>query len=151
MTNGKKNKWSLRATRGFKYGNVVSGGKSSKLENAVYAILQLEQKAGLISDLKCQVHTTMRHPSGKTWKCIPDFSFTENGETVYAEAKGFETDRWLATKFIWESGLGPGKMRIYAGSYKKPFLSQVLIPYGYPGKQCPVCGSDTSSHDAHRN
>lgn len=111
----KKNKFKAARTNGF----------SSKLENAVHEILLLREKAGEISDIKCQqsVKLTEAQISYRT-----DFSFvTKDNKTCWVEAKGYEGETWRLKKKLWKY-YGPGPLEIYKGSFTKPFLDEVIIP-----------------------
>lgn len=101
--------WSFR-----KYGNVKTGGCDSKKEAKRKAELQLLEKAGVISDLKCQVTYELlprqeykgkfaEHPV----KYIADFVYTENGETVVEDVKGMKTDVYRLKKklMLWRYGI----------------------------------------------
>ena len=103
----------------------------SKLEAAVYGLLLLREKAGEITDIKCQVHVKFHTYKYGEVRMIPDFSAVnvEYGEIFYIEAKGFETRDWLRKRKAWLIG-GPAKMEIYKGSYKYPKLIETLIPKG---------------------
>ena len=41
-----------------------------------------------------------------------DFSFTENGKTVFAEAKGVRGARWIVLERLWPE-YGPAELRVY--------------------------------------
>jgi hypothetical protein len=105
-----------------KFNSKKSGGFASKLEHAVYNLLSLREKAGEISNLKCQGHVELTEA-----KIVyrPDFTFVENGKMTYAEAKGFETAIWRLKKRLWKS-YGPGTLYIYRGNYSNPKLDEVL-------------------------
>src|ERR1700676_2603157 len=82
----KRNKYGAKATKDPEGGQ----GYPSKLEAAVGAFLELRQKNGEISELRRQHPVTLQDgpPNQKiTWKI--DFSFIENGDLKFAEAKGY--------------------------------------------------------------
>lgn len=96
----------------------------SKLEAAVYKILDDRVKNGEISDLKCQVSVYLTD-ARILYK--PDFSYIENEQVVYCEAKGIETPVWRIKRRLWKH-YGLGKLVIYKGSYKYPKISETIIP-----------------------
>lgn len=102
---------------------------ASKAEASLFDYLSLRQKAGEISDLKTQpsVYMTKARILYK-----PDFSFVENGKTVYAEMKGFETPVWRIKRRLWLSGYGPAKLQVFypgiRNSEIQPKLREELIP-----------------------
>ena len=99
-----------------------SSGFASKLEASVYQILKFKQKAGLISDLRCQAPVSLTRAS---IGCKVDFSFTEKGKLCFAEAKGIATDRWQIIKKLWPF-YAPGKLFIYTGHYRDPRLTEIV-------------------------
>lgn len=104
--------WSPWARKN-KFGNhrVSVDGQSfaSKGEAAFYLKLKALEKAGAITNLRCQVavHLTLARI-----KYIVDFAYDENGETIYAEWKGMETPEFLLKKRLWKF-YGPGKLVIH--------------------------------------
>ncbi len=108
--------------------SVRPGGLSfaSKLEASVYDMLYMQERTGQIKIEKIQAHVYL---TDARILCIPDFLTTnlETGELEWVEAKGFSTDRFLIIKRLWEF-YGPGKLKIYKGSYKKIFLAETIIP-----------------------
>ena len=107
-----------------KFRSVRTDGMASKLEAAVRQILFLREKAGEIRDIKsqCRVELTLACIATKVDFCFTDCS---TGETVYAEAKGFETDRWKIIKRLWRF-YGPAKMEIWTGSYSNPKMTEEI-------------------------
>lgn len=120
-----------------KYGNAMAGG--SKLEEAVYVLLKEREKKGEISDLKRQQTVSL---SAAKIRYRADFKYvlTETGEFEWAEAKGFEQDVWKLKKKLWLS-YGPGRLLIYKGTYRRPFLEEELIP-NQKTLTCPGCGAE---------
>lgn len=114
-----------------KYGAVrTAGGFPSKLEASVYQVLCLRIKADDIRDLRRQRTVTLQEgPANQriTWKV--DFSFeTREGETVYVEAKGFETEAYLLKLKLWRHH-GPGPLEIWkSGGPGYPVLVETVIP-----------------------
>lgn len=99
----------------------------SKLEAAVYEILLGQKEKGLIADIKTQVNVYL---TAARLRYIVDFSATDlsTGHTIYIEAKGFEVKEWRRNLRLWKAGYGPGKLLIYKGSYKRPYLADTVIP-----------------------
>ena len=99
----------------------------SQLERALYLILEQEQLAGLIKELK--------HHPGTVFLCEcrtqfrPDFVYIDakTGERVWAESKGFPTAKWPLVKKHWKL-CGPGKLHIYMGSHKYLKLVETIDP-----------------------
>lgn len=118
-----------------KYNAERTNGFSSKLESAVYDILRLREKAREIEIIRCQPRVEMRNKAGRKWVCIPDFLVLDlkTGKDLFIEAKGMTTDRFLATKWIWEE-CGPNPMEIWKGRYQKPYLDELLIPVNNDAK-----------------
>lgn len=88
--------------RTSKYHSVRSGGFDSKKEAERYGELVLLQRAGRISGLQRQVRFTLIPAQYKDGKCIfrkceyiADFVYTENGQTVVEDAKGFKTPEYI--------------------------------------------------------
>ena len=113
---------------GNKYGSkkVESNGRSfdSKLERAVFEELNLLEKAGNISELKCQVSVYLTE-ARILFK--PDFSFIRDGELIFLEVKGFETPVWRIKRRLWEH-YGEGPLEIYKGSARNFFLHETIKP-----------------------
>ena len=107
-----------------KYQSKSVDGFPSKLEKSVYEMLLLQEKCGAISDLKRQhnVHLTKSKILFQV-----DFSFIENGERVYCEAKGFETAVYRIKRRLWKN-YGPGELRVFKGNYRKLILSECIFP-----------------------
>ena len=70
-----------------------------------YAELKLLQRAGKISDLRCQVSFVLIPSQFINGKCvereckyIADFTYRENGEFVVEDAKGYKTDVYKIKK-----------------------------------------------------
>jgi hypothetical protein len=101
---------------------------ASKLEAAVFDMLKLQEKAGEISSLQCQVQVRLTD-AGIIYK--PDFKFFDERLRcdVYAEAKGYETAEWRIKLRLWRS-YGPGLLRIYKGSAARITLADEIVPRG---------------------
>lgn len=116
----KRNKFNARKT-------TVDGiAFSSALEASVYSILKLKEFQGEITDLRLQ--HPVRLTNAKV-RCKIDFSATDTktGRLCFYEAKGIVQDRWKIIKLLWKT-YGPGILYIYTGSYKRPSLSEVVVP-----------------------
>ena len=112
--------------RSNKYNAKPSNGFPSKLESAVYDILRIRENAKEIKDIRRQ-HAVKLTDAQIGYKV--DFSYTDikSGQTVWAEAKGFETEAWLLKKRLWRF-YGPGNLEIYKGSHLRPVLSETIVP-----------------------
>lgn len=98
---------------------------ASKLEAAVFNILKVMEIAKKIQNLSTQKRVyLLRNPD---IYYIPDFYFEEDGEPVYAEAKGYETPEWKIKKKLWQH-FGPTRLDIYQGSYNNPKLAESIKP-----------------------
>lgn len=82
---------------------------ASKGEAQLYDYLIVKQRAKEISDLKCQVSVYL---TNARILYIPDFSYLEYGEKVWAEFKGFETAIWRIKRRLWKH-YGPGRLEVY--------------------------------------
>jgi hypothetical protein len=111
----------IHRERGNKYGNETCQGYPSKLEKNVGDRLKLLEKAGKISNLRRQQSVRL---GTKFWRC--DFCYEENGETVFAEAKGYDgLGHWPWIKEMWKL-VGPGRLEIWMGTWKNPYRSEIL-------------------------
>ncbi len=101
----------------------------SKLEAAVYGLLLLREKAGEITDIKCQVHVKFHTYEHGNIHIIPDFSAVDikTGELFFVEAKGMETREWARKRKAWLMA-GPSRMEIWKGNFRNPKLTEILIP-----------------------
>ena len=109
---------------GAKKTKVSHAGMSfaSKLEAAVYDHLKIYGYSEIRQQPKVYL-TEARILS------IPDFICKDpNGETVWAEAKGFETPVWRIKRKLWKAGYGPGKLLVFKGSHTKPYLHEEINP-----------------------
>ena len=91
--------------RPTKYHNHKGGGFDSRKEFNRFAELSLLQRAGKISDLQRQVRFTLLPAQYKDGKCvyrsvtyIADFVYTENGQKVVEDVKGFKTPEYIIKK-----------------------------------------------------
>jgi hypothetical protein len=113
-----------------KYGNLsgqCSRGHShrSKLEISVCNIIDLREKAGEIKLIQVEDHVKL---SG-WYTYIADFKVQDmdTGEIFWIEAKGDARGRWPSTKKGWRH-CGPGKLEVWMGDYRNPFLKEILFP-----------------------
>jgi hypothetical protein len=97
---------------------------ASKGEAALFDILRLRELSKEITDLKCQVSVYL---TKSRIQYIADFSHNENGETVYDEYKGFETDVWRIKRRLWKN-YGPGVLRVYKKRGPSVVLHEEIIP-----------------------
>lgn len=95
-----------------KYNNeptIIDGIRfDSKREAARYCDLNLQQRAGLISDLKLQVKYELLPKQydkdancvcrAITYKC--DFQYVENDELICEDVKGYANDRWTIKRAL---------------------------------------------------
>lgn len=109
-----------------KYGNIRVGSHASKKEHHRAAVLQVMQRAGLISDLREQVSyelipaqygTCGKDFHGKTTKVcleravnyIADFVYTDNetGQEVVEDTKGVRTKEYIIKRklMLWIHGI----------------------------------------------
>lgn len=109
-----------------KYGARKVGGFPSKLESAVHDILKWRVDAGEITDLRRQ-HTVVLQGGKRITRIswIIDFSFIENGELAFAEAKGFATDVYKMKLKLFRAN-PQGTLYIYKGNWRKPMLAEVI-------------------------
>lgn len=112
------------------YNTRTGSGFSSKLEESVYQILTLREKAGEIRSITQQV--TVELICGIRWKV--DFAFIDvkTKKSVWAEAKGCETDRYRLCLKLWAGGFGPGPLEIWKGRWEKPMLVEIVTPKRRP-------------------
>jgi hypothetical protein len=104
----------------------TADGFPSKLEAAVYRLLQLRVLSGELRDLRRQ-HTVVLQEGGKevriAWKC--DFSAEEvaTGRRIFFEAKGVETSEYILKLKLWRKN-PPFDLEIWKGHYARPFLAE---------------------------
>lgn len=108
-----------------KFGAVSTNGFPSRLEAAVYAILELRQMAGEIRELK-------RYPSVRltkriSWKLDYEFVLVATGARTFAEAKGVLTDECALKLKLWRDA-APGNLEWWKGSHSSPFLAEIIVP-----------------------
>lgn len=86
--------------------------------------LQPLLKTRLIRDLEYQVPVLLTEAKLR-W--VLDFKFYDNEiqEEVWADFKGFETERWMILKKLWPH-YGPGLLRIYKGSGSRMRISEEI-------------------------
>lgn len=77
-----------------KMGNKQSGGFDSKREHRRYQDLALLEKIGEIQNLRHQVAIELlpKQVGERACKWIADFVYTENGEEIWEDCKGFRTE-----------------------------------------------------------
>lgn len=97
----------------------------SKLESAVYDLLKVRQEAGEIEILKTQ-DVVRLSDAEITYRADFKIRNVQENRIEWVEAKGVETDRWRIIKKLWKH-YGPGRLEIWKGTYKKPFLKETII------------------------
>ena len=98
---------------------------ASALECAVYCVLLMRERCGELKDIKKQHRVDMIHRKRpRSWKV--DFSATvvATGKTLWIEAKGSESNKYLVDLKAWEKD-GPGDLEIWKGSWQRPYLKEV--------------------------
>lgn len=98
---------------------------ASKLEASVYQMLQFRERAGEISDIKCQHRVNL---IGQVFWRV-DFSYIDNAtnERCFVEAKGFRTADYEIKKKLWPECRAE-RLEIWGGSYQRPRLMETIIP-----------------------
>ena len=103
----------------------------SKLEASVYKLLLMRQASGEISDTKLQQAIVVKDRCPHcgdgpiVWKI--DFSFTYNGQTAYAEAKGVATASYIKRLRLFKKNRTE-RLEIWKGSWRNPAISEVINP-----------------------
>lgn len=122
--NRSKSKRSAKVKNKYSASRVSHAGLSfmSKGEAACYDLLKLMELSGELSDLKTQVTIRM---TDADLRWIMDFSYFDNkkGCLVFADFKGFETERWAILKKLWPF-YGPGPLVIYK---MEPRLKRIFV------------------------
>lgn len=119
---------------------------SSKLEGAVYQLLKARELAGEIKDIEIQNHVYL---TDARIHYIPDFKFTfvATDTPGWAEAKGFENERWPMKKRLWKA-YGPGPLEIWKGSWQRPRLVETVVPSRDPTPPCLFCGKGQEQEES---
>lgn len=105
-----------------KFKAIKQNGFDSKLENAVHEILKLRVLAGEFVEIIKQPRVDL--VCGIKWRV--DFQCVKpDGESIFVEAKGFETEPYRLKKKLW-NGFGPGVLEIWKGSARKPYCDEIL-------------------------
>lgn len=112
-----------------KYGNkkTIIDGKafSSGCEADVYSMLLLREKAGEITDIKCQ--DTFHFTHKNRWRIDFSYIFIETGEKFRVEAKGFETEVYVFKKNLYRYQ-GDCTLEIWKKRGQNVYLDEVIIP-----------------------
>lgn len=123
--------WARRRSGKFNAVRVFQHGRywPSKLELAVYERLLLRERAGEITNLRCQVKVRFHTHDYGYVNMIPDFAaeLVNTGETVYFEAKGVKTREYMRKEKAWALG-GPGPLFVYSGNWRSPRVTKTVIP-----------------------
>lgn len=108
-----------------KFRNYRAGGFDSKKEQRRFQELQILQRAGKISDLRCQIPFELipeqREPdttgprggvrAGKlierSCRYVADFVYEQDGRTVVEDCKGFRTPEYIIKRklMLWVHGI----------------------------------------------
>lgn len=124
MAWGSKNKYHAQGTRDDSGNFFPSKGEAGRARD-----LQLQQKAGLIRELK--FHPSIEIFPGLNWKLDSSYVQANDGITYYEDFKGLMTREVQIKIKIWEY-LGPGPLRISRGDYRKSrfFVDKEYRPKG---------------------
>ncbi len=123
----------LKPGKKAKYSNekieVDGRGFHSKAEATLYHELKLRERAGEITNLRCQHHVRFKTEDHGKIHMIPDFSYevVATGELRFAEFKGFETNDWLRKRKAWKVG-GPAVLEVYKGKEGYVRCVEVITP-----------------------
>jgi hypothetical protein len=124
--------------RKAKYGNkkiVLDGHKfDSIFESKVFLMLRIRERGGEISNL--QPHPGSVFLSAARIVLRPDFSYEEEGQTIYAEAKGKQTAVYRIKRRLWLA-YGTAPLFVYTGKPLSIKLEEVLMP---KKMGCTLCG-----------
>lgn len=95
-----------------KYGNskvtIDDRTFDSKLEAKRYGELRLMERAGMISNLQCQVPFELIpkfKKNGKTWRkmeYLADFTYTRDGQLIVEDTKGLRTEAYKLKRKLFE-------------------------------------------------
>lgn len=102
----------------------------SKLEANVYNILVSRQNNKELKIIKYQQHIHLYSLDIKLCEYWPDFTCIDlkTNEIFWVEAKGKSDNADWRIKFnLWKAG-GPGKLEMWYGDHKRPFLGETIIP-----------------------
>ena len=91
-----------------KYHAIRTCGYASRIEAQRAAELALLQRAGTITELHEQPRTLL---TADEISYKPDFCYRENGQLIYEEVKGVETERYRIIKKLW-AHYGPAPLRV---------------------------------------
>ena len=108
---------------------IVSDGKHSpsKIEHAVFFQLELREKNGEITDLKKNPTVELLSTPLGLIKYKADAGYSDKDGPRWVEVKGVEGERWRIIRKLW-SLFGPGPLEVYKGTYKRPYLVEVIYP-----------------------
>ena len=106
-------KYGAKRTRGHHaFREIASRHFDSKFEASVAVDLCIRQRAKEISDLKFQ-QTVFLTEAKISWKI--DFSYMEDGQLIYHEAKGCKTEAYSIKLKLYRT-YGPAPLRVTEGS-----------------------------------
>lgn len=115
--------------KAHKYGaqrTIIDGQEfPSKLEADTWAALRMQERMGVIRNLK-------RYPAQVEYvvvkKATLDFAFENSqGEFIHADAKGFETPEWKQLVKFWKKS-GPTPLEVYKRNGRGIYLAEKIIP-----------------------
>jgi hypothetical protein len=91
-------------------------------------MLRQLEKAGELNSLECQVSIRLG-PKNRRW--ILDFKYYDLKlkKEVWADFKGYETDRWHHLTDLWILA-GPAPLRVYKGRRGQISCVEEIIPNG---------------------
>jgi hypothetical protein len=98
---------------GNKFGNkitTINGRRFASAREALrYRELDLMQRAGMITKLKCQVRFELIPAGGgeRAAAYIADFVYTEKGKEIVEDVKGVRTDLYILKRkiMLWRFGI----------------------------------------------
>lgn len=121
-----RNKYHAKKAPGsLNFPEISNRSFDSQFERTVATDLCIRQRAGEISDLKFQTKVELT-AADIGWKI--DFSYVEDGELIYHEAKGFETPDYRLKLRLYRV-YGPALLRVTKGNTR----SRVTREY-YPSR-----------------
>lgn len=89
-------------------------------------MLALRENSGEISQIRQQVKVYLTR-ARILYICDYSYFNLSTETTEYVEMKGVETASWRLKRRLWEY-YGPGLLAVYKGTYKKPYLDEIIIP-----------------------
>jgi len=113
-----------RPDKPSKYKAIRTRGYASRIEAERADQLALLERAGAISNVTYNKSVQL----GPDRKYKPDFRYVQNGQTIWEEVKGVETDRYRDNKKLWRK-YGPGLLRIVKrGTGGRLVVTEEIVP-----------------------